>query len=156
MSLKDLRDISDIRKLLECKALSKSIEIGDVDWEARVVAAYHKLSTIESSLREGPATPELTHEWSKANEAFHEALISACGNSWLFRLRKILHDQSQRYIRFSLINAGTSRNVHEEHCTIFQAAIARDAPRACELICQHIDNTVQVITDLVSDKIAES
>src|ERR1700726_1839653 len=47
-SLADLQDITEMRALLECQAARRSIERADLDWESRVVGAYHKLSKIES------------------------------------------------------------------------------------------------------------
>lgn len=155
MSIKDLHDISEMRKLLECQALTRSIETGDMDWETRVVAAYHRLSRIEEQIRKQGYSSELAQQWSAANEEYHDALVSACGNTWLMKIRKILHNQSYRYIRFSLVNAGASRDVHEEHRAIFHAAMARDAERACALIRQHIDNTVNVIVKMLDGQLEE-
>ncbi len=40
-SAADLRDVAAMRLLLECDALRVSFEIGDIETEGRVVAAYH-------------------------------------------------------------------------------------------------------------------
>jgi len=155
MSLRDFSEISDMRKLLECRALRKSIEKGDDDWEARIVAAYHKLTKIEERLRDGVDDPELLRAWAHSNKAYHDALVSACGNSWLMRIRALLHRQSERYLRYSLVHSAPTRNVHEEHRAIFEAAINHDADTACELICRHIDNTVRVIGKALSQRLSE-
>ena len=119
------------------------------------VEGLHRLSRIEEQIRKRGYSSELAQQWSAANEEYHDALVSACGNSWLMKIRKILHNQSYRYIRFSLVNAGASRDVHEEHRAIFHAAMARDAERACDLIRQHIDNTVNVIVKLLDGQLDE-
>src|SRR3954463_13426539 len=46
-SLADLIDITETRRLLECHAARLSIERADLEWESRLVAAYHKLSKAE-------------------------------------------------------------------------------------------------------------
>ncbi|HHN67212.1 MAG TPA: FCD domain-containing protein [Thermopetrobacter sp.] len=155
MSLRDFTEISDMRKFLECRALRKSIEIGDDDWEAQLVAAYHKLTKVEERLHNGVREAGLQRSWAQANKAYHDALVSACGNSWLMRIRALLHRQSERYLRYSLVHSAPTRDVHQEHEAIYKAAMERDADTACELICRHIDNTVRVIKEALSQRLSE-
>ncbi|MCW2309111.1 GntR family transcriptional regulator [Rhodobium gokarnense] len=143
VSLQDFRDIAEMRKILETIALRSSIEHGDDDWEAGIVAAYHRLSKVEERLADKP--DEVASEWGDLNQAFHDALISACGNRWLLNFRKILHDQSNRYLRLSLADTTAPRNVHAEHEAIFKAVMARKPDEASELVGTHIDRTVGVI-----------
>src|SRR5690554_2217984 len=46
----NLREMGDLRLVLENHALEMSFAMGDLDWEAQVVAAHHKLSSIEKAL----------------------------------------------------------------------------------------------------------
>src|SRR5215510_15154545 len=46
-TLADLIDITETRRLLECHAAKLSVERADLEWESRLVAAYHKLSKAE-------------------------------------------------------------------------------------------------------------
>ena len=50
VSTQDLKEISDLRILLECNALQQSIQNGDADWEGEVAATYHKLHRVEKQL----------------------------------------------------------------------------------------------------------
>src|SRR5215208_2698694 len=50
VSAENLREIAALRLLLEAHALEQSFRAGDMDWEGRVVSAYHKLSAIEKRL----------------------------------------------------------------------------------------------------------
>src|SRR5258708_36037628 len=54
----NLREIADMLQLLECHALRLSFESGDVEWEGRVVAAHHKLASLEKRMAAG----ELSHQ----------------------------------------------------------------------------------------------
>ena len=76
MSLGDLEDLTRTRTLLECAAVRDSIQLGDDEWEARVVSAYHKLSRAEERLAQDPVG--LFDEWEERNRDFHQALTSAC------------------------------------------------------------------------------
>lgn len=143
VSLEDFRDIADLRKKLEIMAVIQSMEQGDDDWEANVVAAYHRLSKIEERLGEDDA--DVVREWSARNQAFHDALVAACGNRWLLRFRQILHGQSNRYIRLALQGKAIPRDVHAEHEAIFEAVMARDANETEELLGLHIDRTITAV-----------
>ena len=43
VSAENLREIAAMRLLLESHALTQSFKAGDMEWEGRVVSAYHKL-----------------------------------------------------------------------------------------------------------------
>jgi len=150
ISLDDFRDIAEMRKMLEIKAVQSSMEKGDDDWEAGIVAAYHRLSKIEDRLAADPTA--VAAEWSAQHQAFHDALIAACGNKWLLNFRKILHDQSNRYLRMAITDNTVPRDVHAEHEAIYKATLDRDAAAIAELMAQHIDRTVGVISTKLEDQ----
>ena len=137
ISLSDLKDITEMRQFLECRALAQSIEHGDLDWEGRVVAAYHKLSRIEEKLNDDNARYAL--EWEKRNQEYHSALISACPSPWLLQFQSIMYNQSQRYRMLSLVEQAIPRDeTFVEHKRILEATLARDVPRATEQLHNHI------------------
>ena len=53
VSVEDLKEIAAFRELLETHALTQSFATGDVEWEANVVAAHHKLSLMEDPHESG-------------------------------------------------------------------------------------------------------
>jgi len=136
MSLADIEDLTRTRTLLECAAIRDSIAHGDEEWEARLVSAYHKLSRAEERLAQDPAG--VFEEWEERNRAFHEALTSACPSRWILRFQALLYQQAQRYRRLSAVTTDVPASIHDEHRAIFEAAIARDADRADQLLAQHI------------------
>lgn len=150
MSEADFQDIVRVRKQLETQALRESIAHGNDDWEAGLVGAFHRLTKIEERIQEDPSG--LSGEWEIRNRGFHAALIAACPSRWLHYFISILFHQSERYRRISLSrsqsNGGAGkRDVHAEHEAIFNAAIDRNADLACELTEQHIDRTLNFLTD---------
>lgn len=149
ISVDDIRDIADMRKLLESKALRESIERGDDTWEGGVVAAFHTLSRVEERLHEDPRG--LSGEWEDRNSAFHNALIAACPSRRLRHFRDLLYHQSERYRRIALVDRTVPRDVHEEHKAIMTAALARDADAACRLIEVHIDRTSENLMRKVAE-----
>jgi len=150
ISLEDFRDIAEMRKMLEIMAVQHSIAKGDDDWEAGIVAAYHRLSKVEERLADN--LDEVVPEWGAQNQAFHDALIAACGNKWLLTFRKILHDQSNRYLRLAITDRSIPRDVHAEHEAIYKATLDRDTTAVAELMAQHIDRTVNIISQKLQDQ----
>lgn len=136
-SIADLREIIDVRNLLECHAARLALANADLEWEGRLVAAYHKLSKVEAALAEDPeGNAPLVETY---NRAFHAALISACGSRWLMTLHGMMYDQSLRYrmLSFEVANFPRERS-REEHREILDAALARDAERLTRVIAAHI------------------
>ena len=143
VSVEDLREITEMRQLLECQALRLSLAKADLDWEARVIAAYHKLSRSEALVEEDP--DRWGADWERYNREFHDALISNCGSRWLLLYRRSMYDHSLRYRMLSLKTKPFPRSQSaEEHRRLLDAAIGRDAERAVEVLSAHILKAVQV------------
>jgi GntR family transcriptional regulator, carbon starvation induced regulator len=146
VSLEELWDVTEMRVDLETKALRKSIERGDADqWEAAIVASFHRLSRLDGVLRNGP--PD--EEWEIRHEAFHAALVAACDSRWLLHFRALLFDQSERYRRLSLVQKQVERDVPAEHRAIMEATLDRDAERAVTLLAEHIRRTAEIVATSV-------
>ncbi len=137
VSLADLRDITEMRRLLECHAARLSVQHADLDWEARVVAAYHKLSKVEALIESDPARYEQLLE--ECNRNFHGAVVSACGSRWLLNFHKIMYDQSLRYRMLAFqVRDFPREQSRREHREILEAALARDADRLAAVLATHI------------------
>jgi DNA-binding GntR family transcriptional regulator len=137
----DLVNLTRARIEVEKLCLASSLVNGDIEWEGRMVALLHQLSRCSPS--------EAVDQWSLLHAAFHDELVSACDNTWLLRIHRALHEQSERYRRLSLklsVDAGASvrrthRDVSAEHRRLVEAAIARDVERTCGLIAAHLQRT---------------
>ena len=133
----DLRDLSRMRVMLECEALRESIKGGSDDWEANLVAAYHRLQKAEQYFGKDLV------EWEQRNDEFHEALVAACTSSWLLRLRHVLYEQHKRYRFIAILSQQEGRDVHREHHDILEATLARDIEAACRATELHIHYTME-------------
>ena len=92
----DVRDIQMVRFEVEKVALSRSIALGDVAWEGRVMAAHHTLQKAEASVAID-ADNLIALEWDEACRAFSHALIEACDSPRLLDLHRKFFDQSRRF-----------------------------------------------------------
>lgn len=138
VSIDDLRDLTRLRIMLECEAMSESVKNGNDDWEANVVAAHYRLQKAEDAYEKNLG------EWERRNEEFHEALVAACASSWLLRLRRILYEQHKRYRFISILTRDASRDVAQEHRDILEAALARDAKATRKATEYHVQRTLEI------------
>lgn len=139
VSAEDLREIAELRVLLECTALRMSIERGDTDWEGNLVAAHHKLHLMEQKLLGGDDSQK--ERWKQYDWEFHQALIAACGSRNLLDLHAVLFDKYLRYQMLVLTYRG--EDAVREHETMFKAALARDVDSAAKTLEAHINNGLE-------------
>lgn len=142
----DLEEIADLRVLLECDALERSLANGDTEWEGRLVAAHHKLHRIETQIGGGDLSK--TELWKRYDWEFHLALIDACRSRNLLSLHATLYDKYLRYQMLVLTNRGAAAVA--EHQEMLDAALARDAKTAKAVLKTHImnglDHTLRAMT----------
>ena len=134
VSAEDLVEIANLRILLECHALEQSIEAGDTDWEADLVAAYHRLNLIEKRMQNGENSQK--ELWKRYDWEFHLASIKACSSQNLLSLHSTIYDKYLRYQMLVLTYRGET--AIDEHHEIFKAALERDKKRAVAKLKTHI------------------
>lgn len=151
VSAADLADLTRTRIEIESLAMRHAIALGNVKWEAGIVATFHQFSRVPERDPTDPA--RLNDEWVDLHEAFHAALVEACDSLWLKRMRAMLYAQSERYRRLSVPVRRGKRNVVAEHRAIMDAVLTRDADRACALMAEHLSLTTRILlqADLAGD-----
>ncbi len=141
ISRDDLADIVLIRSLIEREALSLSMERGDADWEAEIIAALHRLR------RHVRADPKGFHEGEPAfdalHKAFHAALIAACGSARMIAAQSDLYDQTYRYRRLMLAGFSDSERFLSEHDRLAELALERRRDEARRALAAHIASTLE-------------
>jgi GntR family carbon starvation induced transcriptional regulator len=141
VSRDELLDLTATRISLEQLAMRAAVENGDVEWESNLLSAFHRLSRAPL-----PTNAADAEQWSHVHRQFHEALIAGCGSAWTLRLCRLLYDKSERYRNLAdRATQPSERNSVEEHRQLMDAAMARDAEKACELISAHFWETTQII-----------
>jgi DNA-binding GntR family transcriptional regulator len=146
VSKRNFQEIIDLRLILETKALRASIEQGDDAWEAEVLASHHILSKLEDKRWKQP----YFDQWEIKHRAFHNALISASNSPLLLNFCQILVDMNHRYRRIFNLKNPPNRDIAREHRELTDAAISRDADKACALLKDHIDRTARIILRSIS------
>jgi len=139
MSTSELREIADLRILLECHALKLSFLAGDTEWEAQVIAAHHKLSRMEERMLAGDHT--VREIWKQYDWEFHQALIQACGSQALLGVHGTVFDKYLRYQMRTLTFRG--KDAATEHRALLDAAMTRDIEGAQATLRVHIEGGVE-------------
>ncbi|MHB8270957.1 GntR family transcriptional regulator [Bradyrhizobium sp.] len=135
VSIQNLRELAQLRILLEHHAMTESFRAGDMEWEGRVVSAHHKLAATERAiLTEGDDDPELRKRY---DSEFHQALISSCGSHELMQTHAVVFD---KYFRYALQYRGSA--TVEQHRALLDCALKRDAVGAKSILTDHISSCV--------------
>ncbi|MGA0972806.1 MAG: GntR family transcriptional regulator [Candidatus Puniceispirillaceae bacterium] len=145
LDLDEFSDLNIARIEIEKVALSRSIALGDRQWESRVVAATYLMNTEDAALL--ASGNGVSDAWEAANAEFHATMIAACGSKWLLQMRDHLQDMCERYRRSSISQSirktgDGKRDVGKEHAAISNAVLARDAGLACQLTESHYMKTL--------------
>ena len=142
-SIADLREVTELRQLIECHGLRRSIEKGDLDWEGRVVSAHHMLARCEQMMMRDSAAHGA--EWQAFDRQFHVALISACESRWILRMHGVVHDQFRRYQALALKNIGfRGEELIDEHRRLLELTVNRDTEEAVALLGSHIQRGAEL------------
>lgn len=131
-------DLTQFRILLECEGAILSIRQGGVEWESRLMAAHHKLSHIETRIEHGPFESAILTLWTRAEQAFHQTLIDACGSAVL----KETHDVVYHRFRQQMITKDKKFEYVPENVTqhqgILDAVLAKDEALTRARIHDHL------------------
>lgn len=155
ISRDDLVDLNGVRILLETEVLRRSIESGDISWEAQVISAHHILESIPLN---GPEASSSSAEWSEAHAHFHDALGVGCGSPRLISTVRTLRDSAEIYRQLSGPRGREAgRDIRGEHREIMELATGRDADGATAALAQHLQRTTdlllaEVLMDEVGDR----
>lgn len=143
LSLEAFEDALANRLLIETEALRASIRLGGDDWAGGIVTALYALKV--QAERTG-ADADLW-ELERRHHAFHRALLAACGSSWQLDFFERLYMANERY-RIPILLASSqksSRDIQAEHSALADAALARDAMAATDLLRTHYLRTAETI-----------
>jgi GntR family transcriptional regulator, carbon starvation induced regulator len=147
-SLGELDDITRLRVLLEQEALRLAMIHGRDDWEAAILAAFHRVQLAQGRL--SGAELVLDDDWSARHREFHHALIAACGSPNLIQLCGTYFVQAERYRHLSARFRKLTKNVGAMHQRLMEAVLARQTPLALELIADHIEGTSKRVAKVLA------
>lgn len=133
-------DVTKFRILLEQEGAALSMVNGGVQWEAKLSAAHHKLSHIETQIELGDDVQPYMGLWSDAEMEFHETLISSCESALLRETYGNIYAQFRQQMVSQERDFGSNyfRKIIKEHQAILDAALARDVTACRKSIYDHL------------------
>lgn len=141
-STQELQHIYEARILNECEALRLSIAKGDLEWETNIIAKEYQLRNF--SISEPMEENEYTKIWSILHYEFHRSLIAACPNKFILDMCDRLWYISELY-RSGLMENRFVRSIEDEHKSLMEAVISKEADKALILLKHHLEVTIKII-----------
>ncbi|MEU3186007.1 GntR family transcriptional regulator [Streptomyces sp. NPDC006923] len=137
------QEITEARRTIEPVVLRMAVERGDIEWEARVRAAHHRLS--RTPVRAAEEGESYSSVWAEAHRVFHRTLLEGCGNPVLLDTFDRLWTASELARRWSG-HRTPARDHVGEHKRLEAAALARDADAAAQLLDRHLTRTAAALS----------
>ncbi|UUX94001.1 GntR family transcriptional regulator [Aquabacterium sp. J223] len=139
LSLDDLEDLIALRTLVEEAAVRQALERGGDAWEARIVAAFHRLELQIG--RFGSADDDGIAQFEVVHRGFHTAMYQGVVSPRLASLQANLFDQAFRYRKTLHREPLLPQEVLREHRHLMEVLLSRDADAAVAVICKHLTLT---------------
>jgi GntR family carbon starvation induced transcriptional regulator len=137
VSVDNLKELAELRLLLEGHAMEASFARADMEWEGRIVSAHHKLAATERLMSSNIGEPD---QWKRYDSEFHRELISNCGSRALMDLHASVFDRYFRYQMIALNYRG--EEPARQHQALLECALAHDTARAKSILLDHVNGCV--------------
>lgn len=143
----DIRDCFAVMTIIENICLAWSMQQGDDDLKANIVAQLYKLSLVEQD-----GAIRSYQSWVERNYEFHLALIAGCKSPLLLELRRFVYSRFDRYCRISYrLLKNKFHSNYEHHEKLAQAVLARDVALSEKLMTEHINGSLESIIEIFKD-----
>lgn len=135
-------DLTQFRIMMECEGACLSIRLGGLPWEARLTAAHHKLSFIESRVQDGQRSPEVLTLWTTAELDFHRTLIDSCGSDVLKQSHAVVYHRFRQQMIISDREFTFAPENIRQHQRILDAALDHDEAMIRTRITEHLSRNL--------------
>lgn len=135
VDLKDLGGLYDLRRVIECQVIRRSVEAMTPEQVETVRGA---LTTLE-----GAAGDHDSPRFWELHRDFHWALLEPGASAWIERVLDQIWLASQRYVR--LFVSETVDDAMRDHRELLACCEQGDAARAAELLRVHLDRTERAV-----------
>jgi DNA-binding GntR family transcriptional regulator len=138
ISKDDVRELFDLRLRLEPWLFKEAcLRISEADLDRAVLLA-------------GSMNSADADAWGGLNWALHELLYSAAERPMALNIIRTLHEKTERYLRFQVLNAPIRQQAHDEHLALIALCRNRQAEAAQQALEQHIAGAAHQILGLAS------
>ena len=145
MSHADLDELTEVRKLIEIRALETSIRKGGREWEELVVVQMARLRLAVS--RTASQNEPLDPSSDGVHEDYHRALISGCGSPRLIGLQEAYYDLAKRYRLLAFSRLASPKDFLDRHELLTDIVLSRRIDDACAELGRHLDLIGEALRD---------
>lgn len=131
LGMGDIRDLLEVRKLLEVGAVEFACERATTEHLERMRQAVMLLRTSKRHLEERVS----------ADLQFHLALAEAAGNTVLINLMNILSETIRSTLRIVYTQGEAGKLFYKQHRLLYEAIVARDKQEAVRLMKEHLEQS---------------
>lgn len=137
LSIEEVQETFEIRLRLEPWLFSQAIpHITDAE-----IAKAEKLVVEMDQAESGM--------WGQLNWRLHETLYLPARRDITLQMLRVLHDRSDRYFRFQVVQVPIREQSHDEHMSLIDACKKRDAKLGAKRLEQHVKTAAQQIVAVV-------
>lgn len=149
ISAADVRDLYEIRLLLEPVAIRRSVERSTQQWVDTVEKSFADMMKAGSADL-GALSPAKYAVHEELHVAFHRVTMIQCDSVWLRRFTDTMLDNSRRIRQLSLSKRTDFDSIASEHRAIADACVAGDGDLAAEHHTHHLRRTIDAFEARVS------
>jgi DNA-binding GntR family transcriptional regulator len=140
LSFQDIRELTEIRELLEGEIIRRVALRGDFDLrEAQEIKRKFAASR--------GCELKSTKSYITAGDQIHQFVFASYGNNRLSAYYKLLQEQIVRirHFLYNRVDESRARDSYEEHLEIIDALMAKDPKRAEAAIRKHLQNALEYL-----------
>lgn len=137
ISKNEVREFFDLRQRIEPWLLHEAVGVISESELLRAESIVQKMDTSKAE------------EWGPLNWQLHELLYTAAGRPAALGIVRALHEKSERYFRFQVVNAPIREQAHREHLELIELCRHRQADKAQALLESHISDAAEQILGIV-------
>jgi len=142
ISIQDLRELFEIREILECEAIKRAAAKRDPQKLAEIRSGFE----LAGGVSRGDSPRRF-----RAGEHIHLFIFESLGNQRLLEIYRRLHDHIARHRNyfFSDVHEGRPEESYREHVEILDALAAQDAGRCERAMRVHLRNSLEYVKSII-------
>ena len=141
ISIQGLRELFEIRDMLECEAIKRAAAKRDPQ----------KLDAIRKSFEVPAISQDGSPRQFRAGEHIHVFIFESLGNQRLLEIYRRLQDHIARHRNFffSDVHEGRPEESYREHLEILDALAAQDPARCGQAMRVHLRNSLEYVKSII-------
>ena len=152
LSCEELREILNLRLILEKEAIKVAIENGDDNWESDIVRVCYRLSKLEDKILAEELDSDIhsLKEWSSLYKDFHLRISLSSKLNLSMRFIETLYGQCEKYFLSGLLRRELSlKDISGHHENLKNAVLGRNVKWASLILSDHVEKIYQILENSI-------